>query len=48
MQNENKRRLFKSKIVFGLLALMLCTPSLSLGWGAGRTHDGCLYRFQTP
>lgn len=35
MQNESKRRLFKSKIVVGLLALMLCTPSLSQGWGAG-------------
>ena len=35
MQNENKRRLFKSKIAVAVLGLMLCTPSLSLGWGAG-------------
>jgi hypothetical protein len=35
MQNENNRRLFKSRIAIGLLAIMLCTPSLSLGWGAG-------------
>jgi hypothetical protein len=35
MQNESKLRLVKSKIVVGLLALMLCIPSLTLGWGAG-------------
>src|ERR1700687_3469727 len=35
MQDESKRRLFKSKIAIGLLGIMLCTPSLSLGWGAG-------------
>ena len=35
MQNESKRRLFKSKVVVGLLAIMLSAPSLSLGWGAG-------------
>ena len=35
MQNESKRWLFKSRLVVGLLAVMLCTPSLSLGWGAG-------------
>jgi hypothetical protein len=35
MQNESKRWLFKSKVVVGLLAIMLCAPSLSLGWGAG-------------
>ena len=35
MQNETKRRLFKSRIAIGLLGIMLCTPSLSLGWGAG-------------
>jgi len=35
MQNENKRRLFKSRIAIGLLGIMLCAPSLSLGWGAG-------------
>ncbi len=32
---ESKLRLVKSKIVVGLLALMLCMPSLALGWGAG-------------
>jgi len=35
MQNESKRRSFKSKVVVGLLAIMLSAPSLSLGWGAG-------------
>lgn len=35
MQNESRRRLFKSRIAIGLLGIMLCTPSLSLGWGAG-------------
>jgi hypothetical protein len=35
MQNESNRRLFKSKILVCLLALVLFTPSLSLGWGAG-------------
>ena len=35
MQSEHKRRLFKSRIAIGLLGIMLCTPSLSLGWGAG-------------
>jgi len=35
MQKESKRRLFKSGMAIGLLALMLCTPSLSVGWGAG-------------
>ena len=35
MQNESNRRLFKRKVVVGLLAIMLCAPSLSLGWGAG-------------
>jgi hypothetical protein len=34
MQNENKRRLFKSRIAIGLLGIMLCTPSLALSWGA--------------
>lgn len=34
MQNPN-RRLFKSQIIVALVALMLCAPSLSLGWGAG-------------
>lgn len=35
MQNESKRRLFQRKVVVGLLAIMLCAPSLSLGWGDG-------------
>jgi hypothetical protein len=35
MQSESKRRLFKSRIAVGVLGIMLCTPSLSLGWGAG-------------
>jgi len=35
MQNESKRRLFKSRIAIGILGIMLCTPSLSLGWGFG-------------
>jgi hypothetical protein len=28
-------RLFKTRIAIGILGLMLCTPSLSFGWGAG-------------
>lgn len=32
---ERKRRLFKFRIAIGLLGIMLCAPSLSLGWGAG-------------
>src|SRR5882672_417442 len=35
MQNKSKRRLSKSKFIIGALALMLCAPSLSLGWRAG-------------
>jgi S1/P1 nuclease len=35
MQNKSQRRLFKSRIAIGLLGIMLCTPSFSLGWGAG-------------
>jgi hypothetical protein len=35
MRNESKRHLFKSKVAIGLLGIMLCTPALSLGWGAG-------------
>jgi hypothetical protein len=35
MQNESKRRFFKSRIAIGLLGFLLCTPLLSLGWGAG-------------
>src|SRR5688500_8881383 len=35
MKNESKRRLFKSRIAIGLLAVIFFTPSLSQGWGAG-------------
>ena len=39
MRNESKRPLFrtkfKTKFAIALLGVMLCTPSLSLGWGAG-------------
>lgn len=35
MQNENKARLSRNRFALGILGLMLCTPSLSLGWGAG-------------
>ena len=35
MKNESKRRLFKSRMLIGILGIMLFTPSLSLGWGAG-------------
>ena len=35
MQSESKTRLLRNRIALGLLGLMLCTPSLSLGWGAG-------------
>ncbi len=35
MQNESKRRLFRSRIAIALLGIILCTPSLTLGWGAG-------------
>lgn len=35
MKNDNKRRLFRSGIAIGVAFLILCTPSISLGWGAG-------------
>ena len=35
MKNESKRRLFRSRIAIGILGVMLFTPSLSMGWGAG-------------
>ncbi len=35
MKDEPKFQSYKIRIALGLLALMLCTPSLSLGWGAG-------------
>ena len=35
MKNERKFQLGKIGIAVGLITLMLCLPSLSLGWGAG-------------
>ena len=35
MQDASKRRFFKSRVAIGLLLFMLCTPSVSFGWGAG-------------
>jgi hypothetical protein len=35
MKNEIKGRAFKGATVLGVALLMLCTPSISLGWGAG-------------
>jgi len=35
MKNESQRRWFKSGIAIGVACLILCLPSLSLGWGAG-------------
>lgn len=35
MQNENNRRQFKRGIAIGVAFLILCTPSISLGWGPG-------------
>ena len=35
MQNSSSLRLFKTRIAIGIFGLMLCAPSLSLGWGAG-------------
>ena len=35
MKNERIRRQFKAGIATGLVCLILCTPSISLGWGAG-------------
>lgn len=34
MENEPKRRRFKAAIALGLICFILCTPSISLGWGA--------------
>ncbi|HEV7473057.1 MAG TPA: S1/P1 nuclease [Pyrinomonadaceae bacterium] len=34
MRNKNNVRLFRSRIAIGLLATILCTPSLALSWGA--------------
>lgn len=35
MRNHNRRRFFRSRVAIGLLLMMLCTPSLAFGWGAG-------------
>ena len=35
MKNENNRRQFNRVIAVGVAFLILCTPSISLGWGAG-------------
>ena len=35
MKNERIRRLFKRGMAIGIACLILCTPSISLGWGAG-------------
>src|SRR6267143_5610695 len=32
---RQKMRLFRSATAFGVAVLILCTPSISLGWGAG-------------
>jgi hypothetical protein len=35
MKNENYRLHFKRGIAFAVVCLILCTPSISLGWGPG-------------
>lgn len=35
MKNYRTHRVGKSAVAFGLVCLILCTPSLSFGWGAG-------------
>jgi hypothetical protein len=35
MKNETSRRQFNRAIAIGVAFLILCTPSISLGWGAG-------------
>src|SRR5688572_26272230 len=35
MKIQTKRGLFRTRITIGILLIVLCTPSLSLGWGAG-------------
>ena len=35
MQNQSRRGMFKTRVFIGFLVIMLTTPSLSLGWGAG-------------
>jgi hypothetical protein len=35
MKNENNRRQFKRGIALAVTFLILCTPSISLGWGPG-------------
>jgi hypothetical protein len=33
--SDHTHRVFKSRMAVGLVCLILCTPSISLGWGAG-------------
>src|ERR1700704_3929779 len=35
MHNQNQRSVFRSGIGIGVAFLILCSPSMSLGWGAG-------------
>jgi hypothetical protein len=35
MKKNQTPRLFKSVVAIGLVCLILCLPSISLGWGAG-------------
>lgn len=35
MKTERNRSLFRSVVSSGIASLILCTPSISLGWGAG-------------
>ena len=35
MKKEKTRRVFRSRVAIGLVCLILITPTLSLGWGAG-------------
>ncbi len=35
IQNGNNRRRFQRVTALGIVCLILCTPSISLGWGAG-------------
>jgi hypothetical protein len=35
MKNEKTRRVFQARVAIGLVCLILITPTLSLGWGAG-------------
>jgi hypothetical protein len=35
MNNESKRGVLKTRIAFALVFVILCSPTLSMGWGAG-------------